>query len=197
MEAMEERDTATVSRAREGDAEAFRVLVERHSRSVFRLAYRMTGNEHDADDVVQDTFLRAYRQLGRFEERAHFGTWLYRIAVNCSLDLMRRRRRHDERSSPLDSELSGGNSLVAENIPAPDRAAFNSELKEVVATALETLSPMERSAFVLRHYEGLSIEEIGGVLGLKVNATKHSIFRAVRKMRRELEPVMRGSALAR
>ena len=87
--------------------------------------------------------------------------------------------------------------LVAENTPAPDRAAFNSELKEVVTNALEMLSPMERSAFVLRHYEGLSIEEIGAVLGLKVNATKHSIFRAVRKMRRELEPLMRGSALAR
>jgi RNA polymerase sigma-70 factor (ECF subfamily) len=197
MESMEERDAETVSRARQGDGEAFRALVEQHSRTVFRLAYRMTGNEHDADDVVQDTFLRAYRQLGRFEERAHFGTWLYRIAVNCSLDLMRRRRRHDERSSPLDTELSGGRQLVDDNLPAPDRAAFNSELRDVVTTALETLSPMERSAFVLRHYEGLSIDEIGKVLGLRVNATKHSIFRAVRKMRRELEPVMRDSALAR
>ena len=83
METMEEFDAAVVSRARAGDDEAFRALVERHSRSIFRLAYRMTGSESDAEDVVQETFLRAYRQLNRFEARANFGTWLYRIGVNC------------------------------------------------------------------------------------------------------------------
>src|SRR5947209_2460584 len=86
---------AVLARARQGDAEAFRVLIERHSRSVFRLAYRMTGNEQDAEDVVQESFLRAYRQLGRFESRANFGTWLYRIVSNCSADLMRAKQaRH-------------------------------------------------------------------------------------------------------
>ena len=86
---MEMTDAVTISRARNGDPDAFRQLVERHSQPIFRLAYRMTGNEHDADDVVQETFLRAYRQLGRFEERANFGTWLHRIGVNCALDLLR------------------------------------------------------------------------------------------------------------
>ena len=88
-------DVAVVSRARSGDADAFRQLVERHSKPMFRVAYRMTGNEHDADDVVQETLLRAYRQLARFEERANFGTWLHRIAINCSLDLLRSRGRHE------------------------------------------------------------------------------------------------------
>src|SRR2546425_1764724 len=88
---------AVLARARQGDAEAFRVLVERHSRSVFRLAYRMTGNEEDAEDVVQETFLRAYRQLDRYEARSSFSTWLYRIASNYSLDLIRMRRRHEEK----------------------------------------------------------------------------------------------------
>src|SRR6476646_6870882 len=88
-------DVAVVSRARSGDADAFRQLVERHSKPMFRVAYRMTGNEHDADDVVQETFLRAYKQLRHFEERANFGTWLHRIAVNCSLDLLRARGRAD------------------------------------------------------------------------------------------------------
>src|SRR5919108_3361701 len=92
---MEIADVATISRARAGDQDAFRLLVERHSRSVFRVAYRMTGNEHDAEEVVQDTFLRAYKQLHRFESRANFGTWIYRIAVNCSVDLLRTRMRHD------------------------------------------------------------------------------------------------------
>src|SRR5438046_5732731 len=83
---------AVLARARQGDSDAFRALVERHSRSVFRLAFRMTGNEQDAEDVVQESFLRAYRQLGRFESRANFGTWLYRIVANCSVDLMRARQ---------------------------------------------------------------------------------------------------------
>ena len=88
---------AVLDRARQGDSEAFRALVEQHSRSVFRLAFRMTGNEQDAEDVVQESFLRAYRQLGRFESRANFGTWLYRIVSNCSVDLMRSKQaRHDQ-----------------------------------------------------------------------------------------------------
>src|SRR5438876_8906142 len=84
---MEETDPALITRAREGDPDAFRVLVERHSVKLFQLAFRMTGNEQDAEDVVQETFLRAYKQLERFEARAGFGTWLHRIAANCSLDL--------------------------------------------------------------------------------------------------------------
>src|SRR6476659_9347099 len=88
---------AVLARARQGDSDAFRVLVERHSRAVFRLAYRMTGNEQDAEDVVQESFLRAYRQLGRFQSRANFGTGLYRIVANCSVDLMRSKQsRHDQ-----------------------------------------------------------------------------------------------------
>src|SRR5205085_11401428 len=91
---------AVLARARQGDSDAFRALVERHSRSVFRLAFRMTGNEQDAEDVVQESFLRAYRQLGRFESRANFGTWLYRIVANCSVDHMRAKKaRHDQTGS--------------------------------------------------------------------------------------------------
>src|ERR1022692_4453070 len=84
---MDLSDGTYVTRARSGDSDAFRALVEKHSRRVFRLAFRMTGNEQDAEDVVQESFLRAYRQLGRFESRANFGTWLYRIVSNCSVDL--------------------------------------------------------------------------------------------------------------
>src|ERR1041385_311388 len=108
MEALETTSAAaTLARARRGDGEAFKELVERHSRSVFRLAFRMTGNEHDAEDVVQESFLRAYKQLGRFESRANFGTWLYRITANCAVDLMRARQaRHDvSRSESLDADV--------------------------------------------------------------------------------------------
>src|SRR6187397_1267649 len=98
---------AVLDRARQGDSEAFRALVEQHSRSAFRLAYRMTGNEQDAEDVVQESFLRAYKQLGRFEARANFGTWLYRIVANCSVDLLRAKQaRHDiSRGDSLDEAV--------------------------------------------------------------------------------------------
>src|SRR6202167_5097926 len=101
---MDMSDGTYVTRARSGDSDAFRMLVERHSRSLFRLAFRMTGNEQDAEDVVQESFLRAYRRLGRFEPRPNFGTWLYRIAANCSVVLMRAKQaRHDQtRADSLD-----------------------------------------------------------------------------------------------
>src|SRR5258705_7201615 len=125
---------AVLDRARQGDSDAFRALVEQHSRSVFRLAFRMTGNEQDAEDVVQESFLRAYRQLGRFESRADFGTWLYRIVANCSVDFMRTRQsRHDQ---------SRGDSLdVASSVPAaeghgPDRLAESAEIGRRVNAAL-------------------------------------------------------------
>src|SRR5260221_3355900 len=85
-------ETAVLDKARQGDSEAFRMLVEQHSRRAFQLAYRMTGNQQDAEDVVQESFIRAYRQLSRFEARAHFATWLHRIVANCSVDLIRSRR---------------------------------------------------------------------------------------------------------
>jgi RNA polymerase sigma-70 factor (ECF subfamily) len=182
--------TADVVRALEGDDETFRVLVERHSRSAFRLAYRMTGNEQDAEDVVQESFLRAYRQLGTFEHRANFGTWLYRIVANCSVDLMRAKQaRHDiARGDTLDEAVA----LPTPDVRNPERLAHSGDIQRRVADALSDLSPLERAAFTLRHYEGRSIEEISKALGLRTSAAKHSVFRAVKKLRVALEP-LRGT----
>jgi RNA polymerase sigma-70 factor, ECF subfamily len=190
---MPQTDATAVALAREGDAEAFRGLVDRHSRAVYRLAHRMTGNSQDAEDVVQETFLKAYRQLGRFESRANFSTWLHRIAVNCSIDLIRSRRHQEAGHDAADLEaLDGANGGRGGNDqrvdPSPERLMLSSEVQERVGRAMETLTHMERAAFVLRHFEGQSIEEISRALGLKANAAKHSIFRAVRKMRLALEP---------
>ncbi|HEY3055656.1 MAG TPA: sigma-70 family RNA polymerase sigma factor [Thermoanaerobaculia bacterium] len=185
-------DLVAVSRARGGDADAFRTLVERHSRAIFRVAYRMTGNEHDADDVVQETFLRAYRQIDRFEERANFGTWVHRIAINCSLDLLRSRGRH-ERHRVNDSEDSEMSREFESSDPRPDRLLLSAELQQHVVSALDRLSGNERTAFILRHFEGMPVEEIGRTLGIQVNAAKHTIFRAVRKLRESLEPFVRST----
>lgn len=186
---MELADWALVAKTRAGDAEAFRALVDRHSRTLFRLAFRMTGNEPDAEDVVQESFLRAYRQLNRFDERASFGTWLYRIAVNCALDLVRSRKRRAEQQPAEDGR---SNPLVAavSRDPAPDRLALSGELRDRVAEAMNELSAAERAAFVLRHFEGLCIEDVSRVLGCQPGAAKHSVFRAVQKLRRALEPLV-------
>ncbi len=188
---MELSDAVAVAQARAGDPGAFRVLVERHSRNLFRLAYRMTGHQQDAEDVVQETFLRAYRQLSRFDDRAGFGTWLFRIAANCSLDLIRARRRRAGRPEPADAERAPDPvQSLADGAPTPDRLAMSGEVGRTVAAVLQELSEMERTAFVLRHYQGMCISDIGRTLGVQPNAAKHSIFRAVRKLRRALEPLV-------
>jgi RNA polymerase sigma-70 factor, ECF subfamily len=187
---MPQTDAATVALARDGDSEAFRALVERHSRAVYRLAHRMTGSTQDAEDVVQETFLKAYKQLGRFESRANFSTWLHRIAVNCSIDLIRARPHRETGHDGADLDQFGAEDRIHTGSASPERLMLSTEVQERVTSALSSLSAMERAAFALRHFEGQSIDEISRALGLKVNATKHSIFRAVKKMRVALEPLM-------
>ncbi len=191
---MQESDPHVVARARGGDRDAFRALVERHSRYLFGLAQRMTGSAQDAEDVVQETWLKAHRQLSRFEARADFRTWLHRICVNCSIDLIRARRHREDAHDPADLAEGPFGERGSESQPTPDRLAASAQIQERVQEALTRLTVLERAAFTLRHVEGMSIDEVGGRLGLKPSATKHSIFRAVRKMRNALEPFCGGKA---
>jgi RNA polymerase sigma-70 factor (ECF subfamily) len=182
---------AVLSRAQRGDGDAFRALVEQHGKGAFGLAFRLTGNVQDAEEVVQESFLRAYRQLARFEARANFGTWLHRIVVNCSMDALRLRksRRQTQHVPAVDD--------VAETLPStepcPEQLARSAEIQRRVDESLDELTPQERVAFTLRHKEGRSIEEIGAVLGLQTSAAKHAVFRAVKKMRVSLAPLRRDS----
>jgi RNA polymerase sigma-70 factor (ECF subfamily) len=148
-----------------------------------RIAYRITGNQHDAEDVVQESFLRAFKQLRNYEQRASFSTWLHRIAANCALDLIRARKTHPEPAETRHEFLAGDDA-------GPERLAYCSEIQRRVTDAMNELSAQERTAFVLRHFEGQSIEEIGGALNLSETAAKHSVFRAVQKLRRALKPAL-------
>jgi RNA polymerase sigma-70 factor (ECF subfamily) len=187
-------DEIAIEKARRGDPDAFRVLVDRHARAVFRLAFRMTGNEIDAEDMVQETFLKAWKQIGRFDGRATFGTWLHRICANCAIDHIRaRKRKQDLQMVPRAVESAAGSdpvSRVPTGAPSPERLAASAQVTAILGSALDELSEMERTAFVLRHYEGLSVDEISAALGVQPGAAKHSIFRAVHKLRRVLEPAM-------
>ena len=186
---MDPRDLQLVRQVLAGDTDAFEGIVAAHSRAVYGLAYRVTGNAQAAEDAVQETFLRAFRFLSSFDQRAELGTWLHRIAVNAAIDQGRRTRR--ERAARVDLPAEGDLSL--QEVPAPDagpeRQTLAAEIRQRTEAALADLSPSERAAFVLRHYEGRSIAEISSTLGKRDNATKQSIFRAVRKLRIALAPL--------
>ena len=196
-----ESDAVAVKRTLAGERNAFRVLVERHSHNVFRLAHRMTGNRPDAEEVVQEAFLRAYQKLGKFEARANFGTWVYRIAANYAIDRMRQRKKEEARKvEPAVHEEGMENdpvTLVQDAKPTPERLAHNIELRKQMEIALAALSHSERTAFVMRHWEGCAIEEIAEVLKSSSGAAKNTVFRAVQKLRLALQPFVGKGTPAR
>jgi RNA polymerase sigma-70 factor, ECF subfamily len=188
---MQEGERTAVDRARDGDLDAFRSLVELHSRYLFGVAQRLTGSATDAEDIVQEAWLRAHRQLAQFEGRADVRTWLHRITVNCAIDWIRSRRHREDAHDPADLETGPLSERGADAQLLPDRLAASGQIQARVEQALGGLTRLERAAFILRHMEGRSLEEVGATLGMKTSATKHSIFRAVRKMRQALEPFAR------
>ena len=194
-------DAVAVERTLAGDRDAYRVLVERHSHNVFRLAYRMTGNRPDAEEVVQEAFLRAYQKLGQFAARANFGTWVYRIAANYAIDRMRQRKKEEARKVEPAVHEEGMESdpvtLVHDAAPTPERLTQNIELRNQMEIALAALSHSERTAFVMRHWEGCAIEEIAAVLKSSSGAAKNTVFRAVQKLRLALQPFVGRGTQAR
>jgi RNA polymerase sigma-70 factor (ECF subfamily) len=183
---MIETDEEVLERVRTGDTEAYRVLVERHSRALYKLAYRMMGNAQDAEDAVQEALLRAFRQLASFTGQASFKTWLFRIAANYCLDIIRARERH----APMPDARSGDTFEPVERGPLPDQLADSQLLRRRLDAAMRDLTAQERTAFVLRHCQGESIDDIAAALGVNNSAAKHSVFRAVKKLRQSLEPLM-------
>lgn len=182
---MDGQEQAILDRVRAGETDAFQEVVARHGRDLYRLALRMTGDPGHAEDVVQETFLRAYRRLHRFDGRSRLGTWLHRIAANCALDLLRRRQRYRKRFTALEDGHA-----PASAAPGPDRVLASLQIDDQVHTALAALSPMERTAFVLRHFEQQSMAEIGRALGARSGAARQAVFRAVHKLRQALGPWM-------
>jgi len=184
---MELSDAQAVEQARNGNGDAFRVLVDRYGRYLFRVAYRLTGNEQDAEDVVQESFLRAFRSLESYDGRAAFSSWLFRIAHNYSLDLLRVRNARPTASlTDQEGEARALAETVADGRPTPERLASSARLQQRLREALAGLTEQERTAFTMRHYEDLPIAEICKVLETSENAVKHAIFRAVRKVRKAM-----------
>ena len=180
---MVDEEAIQLAAARRGDPAAFRRLVEPHMRGMYRVCYRMTGDASLAEDAVQEALWNAYRGLERFDGRARLSTWLYRIAVNAALSL--RRAHESSHGKIVRLEGSGDAALpdVADHGPQPVDVARARQLEGALERALDRLTQLERSAFVLRHLEQRPLEEIATVLESNVNACKQAIFRAVRKLR--------------
>ncbi len=181
-------ESALVGRAKQGDGAAFTELVTRYERKIFRLAKHITQNEEDAEDVLQDTFLKAYEHMCEFQEQSKFYTWLVRIAVNEAL--MRLRKRRSGKIFSLDETVDTGEETVTREIAVwdnnPEQRYSQEELRGILQQAIDGLSPIFRTVFVLRDVDELSTEETASVLGISVPAVKSRLLRARLQLRDKL-----------
>jgi RNA polymerase sigma-70 factor, ECF subfamily len=188
---LEENEAGLIRQAQKGDQDAFERLVREYDRSVLRLAMNLLRSPDEARDVYQEAFLKVFRNLHQFRFDCSFHTWLYRIVTNVCLDHLRRRKVRKEESTVVatpDGPVDQVTRIAEEGAAAnPERQLWNRELSEGIATALEGLTPRERTVFELRHYEGLRLRAIGDILGTTEEAAKNCLFRATQKMRASLE----------
>ena len=181
-------ESALVTQAKAGDQNAFAELVNRYERKIYRLAKNITRNDEDAEDVLQDAFLKAYTHLDNFKGDSKFYTWIVRIAVNEAL--MRLRKRKTDRSVPLDEPVDLGEETVQREIAVwednPEQQYSQEEWRRILDDAVDGLKPDFRTVFVLRDIEELSTEETAETLGISVPAVKSRLLRARLALRETL-----------
>lgn len=193
---------ALVREAQRGNSAAFEELVRSCDQAVLRLAQHLTGSEHDAQDVFQDAFLRAYKNLPGFRFECSFSTWIYRIVANLCLDYLRKRRgrlRHVSTMVSAEGEESDLLSRLPDCHPVsdPERNLRSRELRAAILRALDTLFPRERLVFELRHYHGLRLRAVARMLNTTEGTAKNILFRATQKLRRALTEQRRYALGAR
>jgi RNA polymerase sigma-70 factor (ECF subfamily) len=188
-------DNARLIRAAQrGDAAAFEQLVHQYDRAVLRVAVHLTGSNEDGQDIYQEAFLRAFMKLPRFRFECSFYTWIYRIVTNLCLDHLRKKRlRH--RSSTSVSSVERQELDVSDQVPderaiaSPERTFTVRVLREHITRALDTLSPRERMVFELKHYQGMQLKTVAGILNTTEGTAKNTLFRATHKLRARLAEV--------
>src|SRR5919204_6509509 len=184
-------DNALIREAQRGNRVAFEELVRHYDHAVLRLALRLTGSEPDAQDVYQEAFLKAYRNLASFRFECSFYTWIYRIVTNLCLDHLRKRQvRKEDAAVAVDRE--GEEYDVLDQVPDgramsnPERDLMRRELGTRINTALEKLTPRERMVFELKHYHGMRLRMVGEILNTTEETAKNTLFRATQKLRAAL-----------
>ena len=185
---MENLEREAIRRILAGEADVYRVLMDRHLPAVLRMTFRITGSLEDAEEAAQEAFLKAYNKLPGFREHAAFATWVYRIAMNCALNLVERRSRDLAWSAASLEDGAGLERRLASDRPTPEAMLLEAESQRRRELMLRCLTPMERSAFVLRHLEEQPVAVIAEALGISANTARQTIFRAASKLRRALAP---------
>ena len=178
-------DANLVKRFIEGDRRAFDRIVERYEKKIFAVAFRMMGNEDEALDIAQETFIKAYEHIGSFHGDSKLFTWLYRIATNCSINALRKKKLKE--TFLLDKERS----YIPTPVPDPEREFKAVMIRERVDRAVKTLPPKQKSVFILRQFEGLSFAEIAVIMKRSVGGVKATYFHATRKLRKQLGDLMK------
>ncbi len=184
-------DTTLIREAQRGNRGAFEVLVRHYDQSVLRLAYHLTGSESDAQDIYQEAFLKAYKNLGSFRFECSFYTWIYRIVTNLCLDHLRKKTVRKE-DAPVAVDRAGEEYSLLEQVADgraganPERDLMRRELGTKIGAALERLTPRERMVFELKHYHGLRLRTVGEMLNTTEETAKNTLFRATQKLRSAL-----------
>jgi RNA polymerase sigma-70 factor (ECF subfamily) len=183
-------DRQLIERCRSGDREAFDELVRRYEKQAYNLAYRLSGNYHDASDVVVEAFVRVFQGLHTFRGEANFGTWLHRVVVNTFLDMRKRSKGRQNVSLEEQLELDGDTLTrqIEDTSPGPEELVEKEEREEVLQRAIAQLPPERRILIVLYHFENLSYEEIAQMLNLPVGTVKSRLNRARLALREILQP---------
>lgn len=191
---MDKAETEAIREVLAGNRDAYRVLMDRHLFSVTRVAFRITGNEADAEEAAQEAFLRAYNKLPGFRQDSAFATWIMRIAMNTAINLVERRKRDLSYYASREEEPSADIRTVqiVDRQAGPETALLNREVVSLRQAAMAELTPMERTAFTLRHMEDVPMAEIATALNITSNSAKQAVFRAVSKLRRSLAPIAGG-----
>jgi RNA polymerase sigma-70 factor, ECF subfamily len=181
-------DTLLVREAQRGNRAAFEELVRHYDQAVLRLAIHLTGSEHEAQDIYQEAFLKAYKSVGNFRFECSFYTWIYRIVTNLCLDHLRKRQVRKE-DAPVATDSSGEQYNVLDRVPDgrsgadPERDLMRRELAGRINRALDKLTPRERMVFELKHYQGLKLRTVGEMLNTTEDTAKNTLFRATQKLR--------------
>ena len=181
-------DTMLIREAQRGNRAAFEELVRHYDQPVLRLALHLTGTEHDAQDVYQDAFLKAYKNIGSFRFECSFYTWIYRIVTNLCLDHLRKKTVRKE-DAPVAKDPDGGEYDLLDQVPDaraganPEKDLMRRQLGSRIAGALEKLTPRERMVFELKHYHGLKLRTVGEILHTTEETAKNTLFRATQKLR--------------
>jgi RNA polymerase sigma-70 factor, ECF subfamily len=192
---MDKAETEAIRDVLAGDRDAYRLLMDRHFCSVSRVAFRITGNEADAEEAAQEAFLRAYNKLPSFRQDSTFSTWIMRITMNTALNLVERRKRDLSYHAPRiadEPSIADHTVRIADSHAGPEVSLLNREAVSLREAAMAELTPMERTAFTLRHMEEVPMAEIAAALSITTNSAKQAVFRAVSKLRRSLTPIAGG-----